>query len=175
VLLFVGEYRVFYEGNGIMAEIREYLIGVTAAAILCGIVTTMTGEKGFLGSAMKLLSGLLMVLALVSPWVNIPLENLFGWTESIQTDAGDIVQQGQRIGEETYRKVIKQNLEAYIQDEAQALGLDLSVTITLAENGTPVPVAAELSGDVSPYLKQRLSLFMTNELGIEREDQIWIG
>lgn len=158
-----------------MAEIREYLIGVTVAAILCGIVTALSGEKGFLGSAMKLLTGLLMALALVSPWVTIPLDDLFGWTESIQTDAGSIVQQGQNTGQETYRQVIKERLEAYIQDEAQALGLDLSVVITLAEDGTPIPVAAELSGDASPYLKQRLTLILTNELGIEREDQIWIG
>ena len=158
-----------------MAEIREYLIGVTAAAILCGIVTTMSEEKGFLGSAMKLLTGLLMALALVSPWVNIPLDDLFGWTDSIQSDAGAIVQQGQSIGEETYREVIKQRLEAYIQDEAQALGLDLSVTVSLNEDGTPIPVAAELIGSASPYLRQRMTLFLTNEWGIEREDQICIG
>lgn len=158
-----------------MAEIREYLIGVTAAAILCGIVTTMSGEKGFLGSAMRLLTGLLMTLALVSPWVSIPLEDLFGWTDSIQSDAGAIVQQGQSVGEETYRQVIKQRLEAYIQDEAQALGLDLAVTVSLAEDGMPIPVSAELVGSVSPYLRQRMTLFLTNELGIEREDQIWIG
>lgn len=158
-----------------MAEIREYLIGVTAAAILCGIVTAMTDEKGFLGSAMKLLTGLLMALALVAPWVSIPLENLFGWTESIRSDGDSIVQQGQSLGEETYRQVIKERLEAYIQDEAQALGLDLAVSITLAEEGTPIPVAVKLSGNASPYLRQRLTLVIANELGIEREDQIWNG
>ena len=158
-----------------MAEIREYLIGVTAAAILCGIVTALAGEKGFLGPAMKLLTGLLMALALVSPWVTISLDGLFNWTEDIQTDAGSIVQQGQNIGEETYRQVIKERQEAYIQDEANSLGLDLSVANTLAEDGTPVPVAAELSGTASPYLRQRLSLILTNALGIEREDQTWIG
>lgn len=158
-----------------MGEIREYLIGVTVAAILCGIVTTMAGGKGFLGSAMKLLTGLLMALALVSPWVNIPLDRLFGWTEDIQADAQSIVQQGENSGRETYRQVIKQRLEAYIQDEAQALGLELSVSVTLAPEGTPVPVSAELSGNVSPYMRQRMTLFLTDELGIAREDQIWIG
>lgn len=158
-----------------MAEIREYLIGVAAAAILCGIVTAMSEEKGFLGSGMKLLTGLLMALALVSPWASIPLDGLFGWTQSIQADAGSLVHQGQSIGEETYRKVIKQRLEAYILDEAQALGLDLSVAVTLAEDGVPIPVSAELTGSASPYLKQRMTLFLANELGIEREDQKWIG
>jgi hypothetical protein len=158
-----------------MEQIREYLIGVTAAAILCGIATAMSGEKGFLGSVMKLLTGLLMALALVSPWVKISLNDLFGWTDDIKTDANAIVQQGQSIGEETYRKVIKERLEAYIQDEAQALGLDLSVEVSLAEEGTPVPVAAELSGSASPYLKQRLALFMDKELGIAKEDQTWLG
>lgn len=166
---------MFYEGNGIMAEIREYLIGVTAAAILCGIVTAISGEKGLLGTVMKLLAGLLMALALVSPWVTIPLNDLFGWAEDIKADAGSFVQEGQISGEESYRKVIKERLEAYILDEAQKLGLDLSVAVTLSQEGTPIPVEAELRGTISPYLKQRLALFMTNELGIEREDQIWLG
>jgi predicted restriction endonuclease len=46
---------------------------------------------------------------------------------------------------------------------------------SLNEDGTPIPVAAELIGSASPYLRQRMTLFLTNELGIEREDQIWIG
>lgn len=158
-----------------MAELREYLIGVTVSAILCGIVTAMAGGKGFLGSDMKLLTGLLMALALVSPWVNIPLDRLFGWTEDIEADAEVIVQQGENSGQETYRQVIKQRLESYIQDEAQELGLELSVSLTLAPEGTPLPVAAELSGNISPYLKEKMTLFLTNELGIAREDQIWIG
>ena len=158
-----------------MDQIREYLIGVTVAAILCGIVTALTGEKGFLGSAMKLLTGLLMALALVSPWVTISLNNLFGWTENIKTDAEVAVQEGQHTGEEIYRKVIKERLEAYILDEAQALGLNLSVAVTLSQDAVPVPVGVELSGSTSPYLKQCLTLFMANELGIEREDQVWLG
>ena len=158
-----------------MEQIREYLIGVTVAAILCGIVTSISGEKGFLGSVMKLLTGLLMALALVSPWVTISLNNLFGWTEDIQTNAGSITQEGQSSGEETYRRVIKERLEAYILDEARELGADLSVAVTLSQEGTPVPVAAELTGNVSPYLKQRLTLFLSSELGIEKEDQIWLG
>ena len=158
-----------------MEQIREYLIGVTVAAILCGIVTSISGEKGFLGSVMKLLTGLLMALTLVSPWVTISLNNLFGWTEDIQTNAGSITQEGQSSGEETYRRVIKERLEAYILDEARELGADLSVAVTLSQEGTPVPVAAELTGNVSPYLKQRLTLFLSSELGIEKEDQIWLG
>lgn len=158
-----------------MAEIREYLIGVTAAAILCGIVTSISGEKGLLGSVIKLLTGLLMALALVSPWVSIPLEDLFGWTETIKADSSAIVRQGQSVGEESYRRVIKERLEAYILDEAKSLGLDLSVSVTLSEDAVPVPIGAELAGSVSPYFKQRMTLFMSDELGIRRENQIWLG
>ena len=158
-----------------MAEIREYLIGVTAVAILCGIVTALTGEKGFLGSAMKLLSGLLMTLALVSPWVKIPINDLIGWTEDIRTEGDSLAQQGQDFAEEAYRKVIKDKVEAYILDEAKTLGLDLSVTVTLAEEGTPVPISAELHGSVSPYHRQQMTHFLSDELGIGREDQQWLG
>ena len=48
-----------------MDAIREYLIGVVAAALLCGVITTLIGTKGTVGVAVKLVSGLLMLLAVV--------------------------------------------------------------------------------------------------------------
>ena len=48
-----------------MQGIREYLIGVIAVAFLCGIVSALTDSKSSVGHALRLLSGLLMLLAVL--------------------------------------------------------------------------------------------------------------
>lgn len=156
-----------------MDSIREYLIGVVAAAMLCGIITTLTEEKGTVGLAVKLMAGLLMLLAVIRPWTSISLDGLFGWADDITTDGTDFVTSGERMAEDSYRTSIKQQTEAYILDEAKALGCSLSVEVILSEDDMPVPEQVRLSGEVSPYARQTLAALLTERLGIEREDQIW--
>lgn len=156
-----------------MDGIREYLIGVVAAALLCGIITTLTGTKGMVGVAVKLVSGLLMLLAVIRPWVSISFDDLFGWAEDINADGTSFTVSGERMAGEAYRASIKQQTEAYIVDEAKALDCDLTVEVILSTDDVPVPAQVRLTGDVSPYARQTLTNLMTERLGIEREDLIW--
>ena len=156
-----------------MDGIREYLIGVVAAALLCGIITTLTGTKGTVGLAVKLVSGLLMLLAVIRPWTSISLDNLFGWAEDITADGTGFVASGEILAEEAYRMGIKQQTEAYIVDEARALNCDLTVEVILSDEEIPVPMQVRLTGEVSPYARQTLTNMITERLGIKREDLIW--
>jgi hypothetical protein len=58
-------------------------------------------------------------------------------------------------------------------DKAQALNTALEVEVTLSDDEIPIPVKVRLSGKVSPYAKGRLQQIISEELGIERENQIW--
>ena len=155
-----------------MDGIREYLIGVVAAALLCGIITTLTGTKGTVGVAVKLVSGLLMLLAVIRPWTSISLDGLFGWADDITAGGTGFVASGEMMAGEAYRASIKQQTEAYIVDEAKALDCDLTVEVILSTDGVPSQV--KLAGEVSPYVRQTLTNLITERLGIKREDQIWI-
>lgn len=156
-----------------MERIREYLIGVIAAALLCGIVSILIDPKGSVGHALKLISGLLMLLAIVHPWINISMDSLLGWPDSIVADGADWMATGQTMAEDAYRTSIKEQTQAYILDEAKALGCELSVEIILSDGDVPVPEQVRLRGDVSPYAKQTLTNLLTEQLGIEREDLLW--
>ena len=155
-----------------MDGICEYLIGVVAAALLCGIITTLTGTKGTVGVAVKLVSGLLMLLAVIRPWTSISLDGLFGWSDDITADGTGFVASGEMMAGEAYRAGIKQQTEAYIVDEAKTLGCNLTVEVILSTDGVPSQV--KLAGEVSPYVRQTLTNLITERLGIKREDQIWI-
>lgn len=156
-----------------MDSLREYLIGVIAAALLCGIVTALIEPKGGLGLAVKLIAGLLLILSVVRPWVSISMDNLIGWTDQLMADGGDYVQSGKIMADEVYRSGIKEQMEAYIVDEAKTFGCDLTVEVILSDGEVPVPEQVRLRGDVSPYAKQSLARFLSEQLGIKQEDQLW--
>ena len=109
-------------------------IGVIAAALLCGIVTSLIDSKGTIGFSAKLIAGLLMVLSVVRPWVSISFDDLLGWTDQVMCDGSDYVASGQMMADDVYLTGIKQQMEAYIVDEAKTYGCELSVEIILSDH-----------------------------------------
>lgn len=156
-----------------MRALGEYLIGVAAAAILCGIVHSLAPGQGMMAQTMKLLLGLLMALSVLRPWVDISMEDLFGWMDGITVEADQIVAEGAADGDQAYRQVIIQQLEAYILEEAEALGADVQVQVELSGEQFPTPIRARVSGALSPYAKEKLTVLLTDELGISREEIQW--
>jgi hypothetical protein len=55
------------------------------------------------------------------------------------------------------------------------MGAEVEVEVTLSDDSTQVPCAVTITGMVSPYLKQRLSEMIEEDLQIKREDQHWIN
>lgn len=156
-----------------MQGIREYLIGVIAVAFLCGIVSALTDSKSSVGHALRLLSGLLMLLAVVHPWANLSFDGLQKWPDSLVADGTEHTLSGQLMADEAYRASIMQQTRAYILEEAGMLGCTLSVEVELSDDNIPVPKRIRISGDVSPYAKQSLTTLLTQKLGIDREDLLW--
>ena len=157
-----------------MDSIREYLIGVIAAAVLCGIVTGLLDTKGTVGVAVKLVSGVLMLLSVIHPWVSISLDDIFQWTDDIGVDSTDLVSSAEAMAENEYRDGIIKQTQSYILDEARSLGCDLAIEVILSQDEIPLPEQVRLSGEASPYARQALTAIITEKLGIRREDQIWI-
>ncbi len=156
-----------------MDSIRQYVLQIVAAALICGIVTALPFSKGMLGTAVKFITGILMVLSVIQPWVTISVEELLDWKDEISTDGAYFASEGAMEANEAYRQRIMEQVEAYILDEAEALNCTLTVRVTLSDGELPIPEKATITGDVSPYAKQVLSSMMAKQLGIEREAQIW--
>ena len=73
------------------------------------------------------------------------------------------------------RTIIKGETEAYILDKAASLGVELEVDVLLEDMYPMAPKTVRLSGSVSPYVRNRLQNIIAEELGISKENQIWIG
>lgn len=157
-----------------MENIKTYLLSVVAAAVICGIVTGFMGKKGTQGAMVKLIAGLFLTFTVLSPVTKIDLKGMADFAEQYSAGGAQAAAMGEQMTKDALRSSIKARTEAYILDKAAGLELNLEVEVTLSEDDIPLPASVRLSGKTSPYAKLRLQSLITQELGIEKEKQIWI-
>ncbi len=157
-----------------MEWLKDYLISVTAAALICGIVLSFLNKKGGIEEIGKLLTGLFLCVTVVSPLTNIPFEEFSVLPSYIQEDCSAAVDTGRLSASHFYRESISERIQAYILDKAVALDTTLQVEVHLSEKEPAIPVAVTIRGKASPYAKKQLSELIQTQLGIGKEAQIWI-
>lgn len=158
-----------------MNALASYVISVTAAGIICGIVTCLLGEKGAVSELGKMLTGIFLAVMVIQPILHIRFDNLDDYLQALSLDGNKIAESGKTMAEKQVAGIIKKQVEAYILDKAASMGVELSVEVVVEENDLPVLAAVRLCGRVSPSAKQQLVAMIEKELGIARENQIWIG
>lgn len=158
-----------------MAAVRQYLISVITAAIFYSILESLLGKKGIPAAIGKLISGLFLVLTIIRPLADIRLEDLRFPISQIQSDGALAVTAGEADTRQALAAGIKQRVESYILDKAAALEADLAVEVILTASDPPVPAFVRIQGTASPYARAQLSKIISDELGIPKEEQQWIG
>lgn len=147
-----------------MAFLREWLLGVTAAALAVALAQSLTPE-GTVKKVGKLVGGLVLLLAVVRPVVRLDPAALTGlWTAS-----GPQVEEAGQGGEEVMKILIAQKTGAYIVDKGQSLGCrvtEAEVTVAQDESGWPVPWSARIKGDWTAEQREELSRILEEELAI---------
>ena len=157
-----------------MDEIRHYLISVTACAIICGIVTGLSGKNSAHGTIIKLISGLFLALTVISAWVKVQLIDFSDYMDSFSCEASVWAADGESIAYGELSAIIKEQTEAYILDKAISMGLNIEVEVTLDSSNPPIPSAVSINGSISPFSKEKLSRYIADDLGIPEESQLWI-
>ncbi len=156
-----------------MEPIAEYLLSVTGAAMLCAVVLRLLDGKGNAAAAAKMLTGIFMAVTVLTPLTNFRLSDALELLPQLNTDAQGAVAQGEASAKKALQEGISHQVEAYILDKAEKLGVKLAVEVELSSDAIPVPVRVRLRGNVSPYAKTRLQSILQNDLGIDKENQIW--
>ncbi len=156
-----------------MEDVTGYLLSITAAAIVCGVIRFLIGKDRPGGKIVHMICGVFMAVTVLSPVMDFRMEDLVAHVESYIQDGNIYVQEGVRKSETEMSQIIKQQLEAYILDEALRLSLDVTAEVTLQDDSSFLPERVYLTGDASPYGKQSLSAYMETTLGIARENQVW--
>ena len=156
-----------------MDNIKQYLLSVTAAAIICSIILHILDKKSIYYTIIKMLCGLFMAITMLSPIIHIQLSDFSTFFDDLQMEANAITADGITQSRNDAADIIKQEVEAYILDKASSMGLNIKVEITLSQESVPYPIGIHIQGDISPYAKQTLKRWLTDTIGIPEENQIW--
>lgn len=155
-----------------MDGLRQYLISVTAAAIICGICKYFADEKSASGTVISLIAGLIMAITVISPIVTLELGELPALSDGFITEAKDIAAVGEELASVEVNSLIIDQLEAYTLDKAASFGAAPEVKFHLDDSMQPEAVT--VCGAISPYAKVRLQQILEEDLGIAKENQQWI-
>ena len=155
-----------------MFNVKSYLISICISAIICCVLSNLTGEKGTIGSIIKLLCGLFMLMTALSPVIQMPIYEFQNYFNQLSMDAEYAASIGQNAAKEEIDSIVISKAEAAIAEKASKLGVTLDVELSVHDS---VPKAVRISGAISPYKKQLLSKYIQDHLGIAVEDQQWIS
>lgn len=155
-----------------MEGLREYLLRLLWAALVCGVVNR-TAKGSVCAPVIRLLCGVFLTVVLVQPLGSFSFDAPLQWTQGLETAAADAVRQGSREAQAQKEAIIKTRLEAYIVEKAAQAGASVTADITLGGDG--LPRAVTVTGALSPAAKGRLKRMLTQELGIPEVRQQWNG
>ena len=162
---------MLHERGGSIDTVKDYLLSIAAAALVCGIVNSIAGKTGSISQLLKLLCGLFLAATVIKPLVDIRVESILDFTKDLTLKGEMAVSQGEDMASEEMKRIIKEKTEAYILDKANALGAEITVEVALKDY---IPAGVTIMGDISPFAKSSLSATIAQELDISPEEQIWI-
>ena len=154
-----------------MDGVKNYLIAVCSAAILSAILKQLIGKSKMSSVTVNLLSGLFVAICIISPWKDFSLQDLEIYNPLHTQSGQSYVETGKRITQNQIDAIISEKIESYILEKANQLGVQVEVSVELAEDS--IPFKSIVSGRLSPEEKKTLSAFLEKEIGIQKEMQIW--
>lgn len=155
-----------------MDGLLEYVTRIVAAALLSGIIVSLTKHSSG-GSIVRMLCGVFMAIVLLQPIAGTNVSLWESILPDITQEAEAVSAEGAAAAEDIRREYIKQRVKAYILSRAKTLGADIQANVSLDEDC--IPVSVSIAGRVSPLSRSRLTQMIASELGISKERQEWIG
>ena len=153
-----------------MAFLRQWLLGVVSCAFLVSLLDQLTPE----GSVRKLArfsGGLVLILCMLRPLGTAEPWELALDLDGLSADRAALEEQYRDVSGQSLAAVIAERTGAYIEDKADELGLSVRAKVkTEEEDGVPLPVSVTLYGTENAALAD----YIERELGIAKEDQLWI-
>lgn len=154
-----------------MGPVRQWLLGVVLTAFAAALARQLAPE-GRESAAVRLVGGLLLVLALLRPLAGADWSGLALETGGFQVQAEEQARLYREKQMEELSAVIAEKTGTYIWDKAYQLGLDVSVSVRVAagESGIPLPESVTIAGPYSPALAAAIE----EGVGVPVERQYWL-
>ena len=108
-----------------MEVIREYILSVTAASMISGILTVLLDKKGTAGAMGKMFCGVFLAITLIRPLGELSFDSVTDWLTEYERQGNQYAVEGEALKNDSVREIIKSRCEAYIQD----VGADMKLTL----------------------------------------------
>ena len=155
-----------------MALVRQFILSITACAVICSIVKAFIPKSSAYHGVVSIVAGLILLLSAIKPILHVESLDLSAYSDGWEAESNLYTQSGQASASEAMISIIKQQTESYILDKAADLEANITASVTLDPDNM-IPAAVTILGDVSPYAREALCIYMEDSLGIPRENQIW--
>jgi hypothetical protein len=114
-----------------------------------------------------------MTLIIAQPVFDVNLTELCATARECYYIGTNASNTGVALASDALNESISDRVETYIKDKAAAYGSDLKAEVQLDENFQPRQV--RIAGKISPYAKTQMQSTIEIDLGIAKENQLWIN
>lgn len=150
---------------------KQWLMGVIAAAILCTIAQDLS-PRGSVKQVGRLVCAMVLLCAVLSPIKTLDVAAGGQWLTDYRAALADSRVALAEQGEEIQMAVIAEKYRAYIESKGAQLGLDCQARVDCREEGEIyVPDRVEVTGDLSQGDWDGLRRCLEEELGVPPERQ----
>ena len=156
-----------------MTPLAEYILSVISASVMGVIICSFFDDKSAISAVVKVIFGLFITFVVVNPLVQLDFSGIEDYMEHMTLEGLEVASVGENMAREAEGEIIKSRVQAYILDKADSFGTRLNAEVVLDQEN--IPVLVELYGNISPYAKIKMTEMITEDLGIEKENQRWIG
>lgn len=156
-----------------MLNLREYVLSIVSVAIVVAILQRLTGNT-HLSRVVKMVAGMILSIVLLAPLGNASVGAITSYFESVTLDAKNVADYGEDLYNDNLKAIISERCESYILDKANQLGAAISVSVHCDASDIPIPVSVEITGSVSPYIRNTLRHIIAEDMGIPEEMQLWV-
>ena len=154
-------------------ELGRYLLSVSAASMLLCVGQALL-PNGAVRRIAAFAGGILVVLAVMSPIIDIDYNHLLSSFEQFEIERGEIKTDSIAVNRSLMTDIIKERCRTYILDKARDLGAELTVEVSLSEDEVyPLPVHVILTGSATVEQQKKLSECIAEDMGIPVQRQEW--
>ena len=158
-----------------MGLVRQWLLGVTAAALVLALAETLAPEGG-VKKVCRLAGGLALLLAAVGPVAGVLdgsalTQAVDDWRNRSQGYELELEEQSDRF----YLTIIEEETAAYVMDKAREFGFECSAEVAYGydEDGVPCPWEVTAQGVWTQEQRARLERLLEEELGVPAHRQYY--
>ena len=149
---------------------KEYILSVIGCVLFCGILSNLVSDLRF-QKLIRLISVILLSLVILGKLPSIDIAESLRF-ETAMFSPEVYVDLGKQVAQKEQERCIREACESYISNKAKEMGRMITSEVYLDDQMRPY--RAQMYGQVDTELQSELEGVLEKDLGITKENQLWI-